>query len=170
MSAALAPTLFRAVAYQLQGPHTPEHLQQPEVHVFIEAADIAEAGRMLLDVLPTLWRCHRTDVEFYNLSTEADLLGSQGPGPAEMGEAALLVCGWFHGPLICRADRTLALVSPRTLARLHRARRLALPWAQRQREAALLAAGCSRGAAAARAHAERERAEAAGSADMGATC
>ena len=150
------PTLFRATAYRLQRLDTPDHLQQPEVLVFIEASDPIAAAVRLQQVLATLWHCSAADVEFYNLASQAQLLGPGGHGTAEMGDAALLVTGWFHGPLFARADRTLLLVSPLVLGRLHRARQLALPWARHQREAALLAAGTPRHTAAARAQQLRD--------------
>lgn len=143
-------TLYRAVAYRLQRFDTPEHLQQPEVHVFVEAADTTAASALLLRSLALLWHCEPADIEFYNLFSQDELLGDKSLAPREMGDAGLLVTGWYHGPLFARPDRTLALVSPRTQARLHRAGQLALPWARRQREAALLAAGASRGQAVAR--------------------
>lgn len=156
----MSPRLFRAVAYRLQRLDTPQHLQQPEVHVFVEAADATAASALLLRGLALLWHCEPADIEFYNLTSEADLIGRDGFGPPEIGDACLLATGWFHGPLFCRPERTLALVSPRTLDRLHRARQLALPWARRQREGAMLAAGVSRGEAAARAQAVRDMAAA----------
>lgn len=137
-------TLFRATAYRLERYDTPADQQQPEVTVYLEAEHATAASVKLLRALALLWGCETPDIEFYNLMSEADLFGAGGAGTPEMGDAALLCNGWYHGPLFVRPDRTLMLVRPRTLARLHQAQRPAATWARRQREAVLLANGIDR--------------------------
>lgn len=161
-------TLFRANAYRLQRFDTPADQRQPEVHVFVEAADEAAAGALILRTLAALWGCSTADVEFFSLVDEAHLMGSSGAAAAGMGDAALLVTGWFHGPLFTKPEHTLSLVTPRTLERLHRARQLASAWQIKQREAARLAANPARGDAAQRNQLVRQMAAADGL--MGAAC
>lgn len=163
-------TLFRAIAYRLQRADTPADQVQPDVCVFFEADNADAAPAALLRLLALAWGCQPPDVEFYNLHSEHELLGPGGLGSPEMGDAALLVTGWYHGPLFARADRTLMLVRPLTLQRLQRARGLALPWRVHQRAAAGEASGLNRAEAAARAALLRERAEAIGSTEMGGLC
>lgn len=172
--------LFRAIAYRLQRANTPPAEQQPEVTVFFEADTQHAANHLLPNLLALAWGCRPADVEFYNLQGEAELLrdgglsvgGLVGVDPAaatahQLGDWALLVTGWYHGPLFCRADRTLMLVRPLTLARLHQARRYAVPWHANQRAAAAQATGMARSEATARAVLIRERAETFGNTDMG---
>ena len=178
--------LFRAIAYRLQRANMPLAEQQPEVTVFFEATDQHAANHQLPNLLALAWGCRPADVEFYNLQDEAQLLRDGGlsvgglvgadappanPGPSghpgRLGDWALLVTGWYHGPLFCRADRTLMLVRPLTLARLQQARRYAVPWHANQRAAAAQATGMARSEATARATLIRERAESFGHTDMG---
>ncbi len=174
------PQLFRAVAYRLQRANTPSAEQQPDVTVFVEADTRHAAEHLLPNLLSLAWGCRPADVEFYNLQDEAQLLRDGGlsvggldgaaPPPAtagQLGDWALLVTGWYHGPLFCRADRTQMLVRPLTLARLHQARRYAVPWHANQRAAAAQATGMARSEATARATLIRERAESFGNTDMG---
>ena len=114
--------LFRAIAYRLERTDTPPAEQQPEVTVFFECDSADAAPAKLLRLLALAWGCAAPEVEFYNLTPEADLLAGNGLGDLHMGDAALLVSGWFNGPLFTAADRTLALVQPRTLQRLAAAR------------------------------------------------
>lgn len=164
--------LFRAIAYRLQRANTPAAEQQPELTVFFEAPDLHAAGHLLPNLLALAWGCRPADVEYYNLETEAQLLRDGGlsvgglagtepapPSAGQLGDWALLVTGWYHGPLFCRADRTLMLVRPLTLARLHQARRYAVPWHANQRAAAAQATGMHRSEATARATLIRERSE-----------
>lgn len=137
-------TLYRANAYRLQRFDIPVDQRQPEVHVFVEARTESEAGSLILRCLASLWACSTADIEFHSLQSEGTLLGPLGIGPADMGDAGLLVTGWFHGPLFCKPEHTLILTSPRTLERLHRARQVANTWQRRQREAARLAANAGR--------------------------
>ena len=114
--------LFRAIAYRLQLVNTPPQERQPEVTVFFECDDPDAAPAKLLRLLALTWGCAAPEVEFYNLTPEAELLAGNGLGELHMGDVALLVSGWFNGPLFTAADRTLALVQPRTLQRLAVAR------------------------------------------------
>lgn len=167
--------LHRAIAYRLERTHTPDDQHQPEVTVFFEAPTVTAASS-LLRLLALTWGCQPPDVEFYNLETEYDLIqGVYAPsaknGAAnEMGDAALLVTGWYQGPLFCRADRTLMLVRPLTLKRLLRARVLAVSLHATQRAAAGEFSGLGQAEAAARAVRIRERAEVIGSSSMGGLC
>jgi hypothetical protein len=136
--------LHRAVAHRLERRDTPLAEQQPEVHVFVEATSTSTAAAVLLRGLSLAWGCDPADVEFYNLHSEQDLMGPANCSGHDLGDAALLVSGWYHGPLFIRPDRTLMLVRPRTLARLHEARALAAPLARKQRLASLSAAGLDR--------------------------
>lgn len=132
--------LFRAVAYRLQRANTPPSERWPEMSVFFEADNHQAAAGRLADLLSITWDCRPADIDHYNLASEAELISGGCFGDfKELGDAALLVNGWFHGPLFCRVDRTLMLVSPPVLARLQLARRLAHPhWmAQRSAEAAV---------------------------------
>lgn len=134
------PTLYRAVAYRLQRANTAPGDRWPDMAVFFEAASLDDAASRLPALLALAWDCRPADVEFYNLASEAELVAGGSFGDfKDMGDAALLCNGWSHGPLFCRADRTLMLVSPPTLARLQLARRLAHPhWlAQRSAESAV---------------------------------
>lgn len=126
--------LFRAIAYRLQRANTPPDQASHDITVFIEAETKPQMHGKLQAVLAALWECRPSDVEVYNASSEDELIhgGSFGDFSA-MGDVALLVTGWSHGPLFCRADRTMMLVSPHTLARLHAARMDARPFFLQQR-------------------------------------
>ena len=133
-------TLYRAVAYRLQRANTAPSDRWPDMAVFFEAASRDDANHKLPVMLALAWDCRPADVEFYNLASQDELVTGACFGDfKEMGDAALLCNGWSHGPLFCRADRTLMLVSPPMLARLQLARRLAHPFwlAQRSAESAL---------------------------------
>jgi hypothetical protein len=153
-------TLYRAVAYRLQRHDTPLEHQQPECHVFVEAADHTAAAATLLRTLAAAWACEPADVEFYNLYSEAELRSDASTSDCALGDAALLLTGWYHGPLFCRADRVLALVQPRTLARLTFARHLTEPWQRRQRHAARMATATPADLATARAQMVRQMVQA----------
>lgn len=162
-------TLYRANAYRLQRLDTPADDRQPEVTVFFEcddpqAQDTSIVSARLLRLLAFTWNCAAPEVEFYNLTTEAELLdggfgapvdfpacpicrGGEGP----LGDAALLVNGWYNGPLFCSPERTLMLVGPRTLARLAVARTLAQRVQQRRLYVDNIRAGATTSGVAARA-------------------
>lgn len=119
--------LYRAVAYRMVG--TSNFVGDslwPEVTVFVEAhqADTATASAQLLRALSTAWGCPTTDIDFYNLWSEGELLRNSCL-PASAGDARLLQNGWSGGPLFCDMARTVMLVRPHTLARLVRAQGLA---------------------------------------------
>lgn len=153
-------TLFRAVAYRLQRADTPASQAWPDMTVFVEAADHLDAWGRMAQLLALAWDCRPCDIEHYNLASEAELLAGASFGDfSQMGEAALLCNGWSHGPLFCRADRTLMLVCPPTLARLQMARRLAQPDWQAQRAAEAAVAEQARMAASRRQQHLRERME-----------
>ena len=150
--------LYRAIAYRLEHANVPPELRQPEVTVFFEAPGPDAAPARLLRLLALAWGCEPAELEFYNCYDEADLRASVELGP-DAGDVALIVNGWYHGPLFCRADRTLHFVRPLTLERLAHARRQALPFHTRQRAAANAAAYAEDAARTTRLN---ERAEAAG--------
>ena len=110
-------SIYRASAYLLQRLDTPDHQRQPEVHVFVEARSEAHAQVLILRTLSELWGCSRAQIELQSLHSEGALVGDRGMVPADMGDAALLATGWWHGPLFCKAEHTLILTSPLTLAR-----------------------------------------------------
>lgn len=153
-------TLFRAVAYRLQRANTAASDRWPDLTVFIEAQSHADAHGRMQSLLAFMWGCHVSDVEMVNMTSELELIHGGSFGDFEaMGDVALLVTGWHHGPLFCRAERTLMLVSPPVLARLHAARVAARPWFLQQRTAAQAADDLMR-AQATRRHGEmRERLE-----------
>lgn len=119
--------LYRAVAYRMVGLHNPVgDSLWPEVTVFIEAPqpDTASAAAQLLRALSAAWGCATTDIDFYNLWSEGELLRNSGL-PHLAGDARLLQNGWFHGPLFCDVARTVLLVRPPTMQRLVRAQGMA---------------------------------------------
>lgn len=127
-------TLYRAVAYRLQRANTAPNDRWPDLTVYVEAQSHADAFGRMQSLLGFMWACHVSDVELINMSSEDELIHGGSFGDFEaMGDVALLVTGWSHGPLFARAERTLALVSPPTLARLHAARLAARPYFQLQR-------------------------------------
>lgn len=126
--------LFRAIAYRLQRANTPPSAMWHDITVFLEAESTQQARSKLQAVLAALWECRPSDIEAYNVASEDELIHGGSFGDfSVMGDVALLVTGWSHGPLFCRADRTLMLVSPPTLARLHAARMDARPFFLQQR-------------------------------------
>ena len=127
--------LHRAVAYQCQAEHTPATLQQPEVTVFFEVVDPQSAEKFLTQMLSGMWGCPHDEVEAYNVWAEADLLHNSSLSYTA-GDARLLENGWHHGPLFCCPLRTLQLVRPLTLLRLHDARVRARPLQAQQQAAA----------------------------------
>lgn len=126
--------LFRAIAYRLQRANTLPDAVWHDMTVFVEADCKQQANGKIQAVLAACWECRPTDVETINVASEDELIHGGSFGDfAAMGDVALLVTGWFHGPLFCRADRTLMLVRPPTLARLHAARMDARPYFMQQR-------------------------------------
>lgn len=160
--------IFRAVAYRLQRANTPPAEQWPDITVFFESTSMLAAKAELPALLALAWGCRPADVEFYNCTDEPDLLAGSGMPGAQLGDAALLVSGWFHGPLFCRPDRTQLFVRPFTQARLQAARMATRPWQLKQRAAAQLAAGVGHTEVMQRHQLMTERLEAAADTGMGA--
>jgi hypothetical protein len=157
---AMQQQLFRAIAYRLQLANTPPADSWPDMTVFWEAPSRDEALSVMTSMLALAWGCRPQDIDFYNLASEPELHAGCGFGDfRDMGDAALLCNGWSHGPLFCRADRTLMLVSPPMLARLQAARRLAHPMHLQQRLQAQAAADLAAREAPSRMQRMRERAE-----------
>lgn len=127
-------TLYRAIAYQLQPLDTPPAAVQPETCVFFESHSAETAPATLLRLLALAWGCTAPEVDFYNLHSEAELL-RDGADEAP-GEAALWLSGNYHGPLFHNPQRTLAVVRPTTLARLHSAWQATAPLRALQHQAA----------------------------------
>jgi hypothetical protein len=132
--------LYRANAYRLQRLNTPPAEFQPEMFVFFEAKSAEEAPATLLRLLALAWGCEPSDIEFYNLNSEAELVAASG-SVAAAGDARLLEIGWSHGPLFARMDRTMMLARPLTQMRLLRARQAAVPLQALQRARSVQAAG-----------------------------
>lgn len=127
-------TLFRAVAYRLQRTSTAPGDRWPDLTVYVEAQSHADAFGRMQSLLSFMWGCHVGDVELISMSSEIELIHGGSFGDFEaMDDVALLVTGWNHGPLFARADRTLMLVSPPALKRLHAARLAARPYFMQQR-------------------------------------
>lgn len=154
-------TLYRAVAYRLERANTPRSESWPEMTVFVEATSRQDAHSKLQMLLAHAWDCLSQEVEHYNLFSEDELRAS--PYHLLPADTALLCNGWNHGPLFARADRTLMLVTPPTLARLLAARRVAHALHLEQRMRAQAANDMARAEAAARLLRQRERAEGAAS-------
>lgn len=151
-------TLYRAVAYRLERANTPRNESWPEITVFLEADSHLYAQAKLQTTLARTWDCATQEIEHYNLFSEPELRAGLAAG-VDIGDAALLCNGWSHGPLFARADRTLMLVTPPTLARLQAARRIAQALHLEQRMREQVANDIARAEAAARVLRQRERAE-----------
>lgn len=118
--------------------------------------------------MSSLWGCPLDEVELYNIWSEPELLHNSGLD-ASAGDARLLENGWHHGPLFCCALRTLQLVHPLTLLRLHDARVRARPLQAQQQAAAGI--GFELPLRASRRHTDlAARAEVEGLASMGGHC
>lgn len=124
-------TLFRAFAYQIQPLETYAADVQPEVMVFFEAPDADQAPATLLRLCALAWGCSATDVDYYNLYSEDELMAER--GEEVPGDAALWTNGWHHGPTFQAADRTLMFVRPLTATRLLQARAATQPLRRLQR-------------------------------------
>lgn len=162
--------LHRAVAYQCQSKSTPANEQQGEVAVFFETRVGQPPEPLLTQLLSAAWGCPADDVAAYNLWSEAELLRNSSLHHSA-GDARLLENGWHHGPLFCCPLRTLLLVRPLTVLRLHDARVRARPLQAQQQAAAGL--GLSGQQRQVRRHTDADtaaRAEFEGLASMGRGC
>lgn len=112
--------IYRAFAYIGRSS-----LEQNEVTAFIEAGTRTHAERRLREALGLIWHVGPERVEHYNLADEAELL-RQAFGDASTGDARLLETGFSDGrPSYADPDRTLLLLSPRSLRRMVQAQQLA---------------------------------------------
>lgn len=115
--------LYRAVAYRMVAlRESVGDSVWPEATVFIEThqPDAATASAHLIRTLAAAWSCPTSEIDFYNLWSEGELLRASHL-PASAGDARLLENGWSYGPLFCDIERTVMLVRPHTLRRLVRA-------------------------------------------------
>jgi hypothetical protein len=110
--------------------------------VFFEATH-NQRGQLLDHLLHAAWAVDvETDLDAYNLCSESELLNEWALGEAETGDMRLFETGSSYGlPMYADPARTLMMVTPATLARLHAAQQRTLPERERQHaaEAAWLA-------------------------------
>lgn len=116
--------IYRAVAYQRHA--SPD---QPEATVFFEAAPSQQSpSAKLVSLLSLAWGCATTEVEFYNLWSEPELMRNSSL-PAQAGDVRWLQNGDApEGPGFVDPDRTLMFVRPLTAQRLRLAMERARVW------------------------------------------